>query len=182
MIPVAVHFTSQYSFTEPDWRTRACAIASLKMVIDYWASSWKECRSATLSELLEAGLREGAYREGVGWDHRGIAAVARSLGYSAMNRDLAPRSPHPATPEESWRVLKEDLMNGPVLVSVWSKFDPMVKGGHVAVAWKIEDDQIGISDPEETSPENAWKVFSKEEFLKSFKQRTIVILPYGTST
>ena len=72
-----VPFHSQYEgLTDPHWQWRGCGIVALKMVLDYWNGLNGANRTAPTEALLHAGLEAGAYRDGIGWTHGGLVALA----------------------------------------------------------------------------------------------------------
>jgi hypothetical protein len=173
-----VQFTSQYEgITDPAWQWRGCGIVALKMVLDYWNGQRDDYRTAPVSELWRAGMDAGAYREGIGWVHGGIASVARSYGYRSYNRDLAPNGSTPMKPEEALRELTRALEQGPVLASVYSGMDPGRGGGHIVVVTGIEEGLVSFNDPEQNSEREGKRTIAVRTFREAFKQRYICVLP-----
>lgn len=167
-----VPFTSQFAdLGDHQWRARGCGIAALKMVMDFWGNA------PSLDELLREGLVAGAYREGIGWSHRGLAMVAQAHGYQASNVDVAPASPTPETADQAWQMLIGELERGPVLVSVWRSLDPQPHGGHIVVLTGWDGTLVSFNDPIERSASEGQKVLVREVFMRLFKQRWIIIHP-----
>jgi hypothetical protein len=169
-----VPFFSQYSdIGNHEWRARGCGVAAVKMVMDFYTHEG----TPSLEELLRTGLEHGAYREGIGWTHRGLVELARHYGYAAHNVDVAPTSPTPATPHEAFTLLLAELANGPVLASVWRQIDPQPSGGHIVVVTGWDGELIAFNDPIELSRSEGHKLLAREAFMRYFKQRFIVIRP-----
>jgi hypothetical protein len=173
-----IRFISQYAdIGDHEWRARGCGVASLKMVMDFWSRSPVAARTATLDELLRAGVTGGAYMESIGWHHRGLANIAGGYGYKDIyNVDLAPRSPTPKEPMEAWRMMLKELRSGPVLASVWRHLDPPA-GGHILVVHGWDGELVSIADPMEMTAKEGFKLLALKPFLRYFKNRYIVIRP-----
>ncbi len=179
MLRYDVPFVSQYTdLGAHEWRARGCAVASLKMVMDYWhARDAANCTAPTLDALLREGLAIGAHPDDRGWAHRGLVALARAYGYDSYNVDVAPQSPTPETAEAAWHALLADLARGPVLVSVYAHFDPAAGGGHIVVVTGWDGELVAYSDPEELTEREGRKLLAREAFLRAFKRRWIAVFP-----
>ncbi len=68
---------------EEVWRPRACGIASLRMALEALGSTVDSTQ-----ELIEHGLKLGAYIQGVGWKHQGLVELAEARGASAYRREF----------------------------------------------------------------------------------------------
>ena len=67
------------SFAEADsWTMRSCGIASLRMVLDGFG---KCCERH--GAMIRKGAAAGAYKEGVGWIHKGLSDLASEYGLYA---------------------------------------------------------------------------------------------------
>jgi hypothetical protein len=178
----SVPYVSQYAdIGDHEWRSRGCGIASLKMVMDFWHARDRRNRTAPLPELLGVGLDAGAYREGVGWLHRGLVAVATTYGYDGSNKDWADNGPTPKTADAAWDALAEALAHGPLLASVWSGLDPARGGGHIVVVDGWDGQLVSLADPEEMSEREGRKLMARAPFLKGFKKRAIIVRPKGSA-
>src|ERR1043166_6349013 len=141
-----VPFSSQYTdLGHHEWRARGCGIASLKMAMDFYRPG------PSLDELLTVGREIGAYREGIGWSHRGLVELARRYGFEGFNADWAEKGPTPKTVQESCELLLAELQKGPVLASVFAGLDPERGGGHIVVVTGFQDGLIFFNDPEQLS-------------------------------
>ena len=63
------------------WTMRGCGIASLRMVLDGLG-----CACGGQGDMIARGLAAGAYKEGVGWIHWGLAHMAEDWGLFAEAR------------------------------------------------------------------------------------------------
>ena len=64
------------SFPEADsWTFRSCGIASLRMILEGFGKQVE--RHGT---MIAKGVAAGAYKEGVGWIHWGLAKLAADYG------------------------------------------------------------------------------------------------------
>ena len=178
MLHYEVPFSSQYTdLGDHEWRARGCGIASLKMVMDFWHMQHASNQTTELDALLQKGLAIGAYREGVGWTHRGLVQLAQTYAYTGFNVDCAPQSPTPHSAEQTWQMLSEALDQGPVLASVYSGLDPDRGGGHIVVITGVQDGLVLFNDPEQLTAHEGRRVLALEIFLRGFKRRYIVIRP-----
>ena len=67
------------SFEEADhWTFRSCGIASLRMVLDGFGKQVERH-----GPMIEKGVAAGAYKDGVGWIHWGLAHMAEEYGIHA---------------------------------------------------------------------------------------------------
>ncbi|HXV27247.1 MAG TPA: C39 family peptidase [Candidatus Paceibacterota bacterium] len=173
-----VPFISQYQgITDPAWQWRGCGITALKMVMDFWHAGDSGNRTTDMETLFREGTRSGAYREGVGWSHAGLVALARAFGYEAYNRDWAPKGPTPKEPGAAFTELIRELESGPVLVSVFSGLNPARGGGHIVVMTGTESGLVYFSDPEQLNEREGVRVLAAEAFAQAFKARYVVVRP-----
>ena len=126
------------------WTARSCGIASLRMAVDAIRRSRGLAPCPCQAVVLRQGLERGAYREGVGWIHQGLAELAAEYDVSAQAR-------RGCTPED----LRREIDRGnPCLVSVTPLFAgglpgengaPRPKGGHLAVVWGYEAENSALT-------------------------------------
>lgn len=171
-----ISFISQYTALPKEWGSRGCGLVALKIVLDYWHDINEKNVTLPLPDLLTLALTLGAYKDGIGWSHAGLAELAAGLGYHAWNRDL-PREFQGVVASQALFVLREDIASGPVLVSIWKNFNPEEKGGHIVIAHAINDDEIALIDPEKTQEADGRYTISIADFKKGFKMRSICVLP-----
>lgn len=80
-----VPYVSQYDESIPEeWRQRSCGIAALRMAL---GAALPGQPLPTVPELIEEGVRMGAYVEGVGWRHDGLVQLAQHYGAHAFRRE-----------------------------------------------------------------------------------------------
>lgn len=167
-----VPFSSQYSdLGHHEWRARGCGIASLKMVMDFYHPG------PSLDGLLAVGREIGAYREGIGWTHRGLVELARRYGFDGFNADWAENGPTPKTADEAWQTLVAELAHGPVLASVFAGLDPARGGGHIVAVTGFHDGLVFFNDPEQLTEKEGRKALALAAFLPAFKRRYVVVRP-----
>jgi ABC-type bacteriocin/lantibiotic exporter with double-glycine peptidase domain len=164
-----VPFFSQSSDIESDdWKYRGCGLASLKMVMDFWFQ--KEAKElVTFDSIFEVGMAVKAYTKGIGWTHLGLVKTASGFGLKAYNADLAFLSP-----EDAFNRLIEDLKIGPVIVSIFPRFDSAASGGHLVVVTGYEDGKVFINDPLSLTGEEGKTSLSEEDFKKGWKKRFVL--------
>ncbi len=86
---LSVPYFSQISdITKEDWRDRACTIANLKMVLEYYASNGSTPAVPSIDELIEEGTEIHAYDPAVGWSHEGVVRLARNHGVNAYAQEF----------------------------------------------------------------------------------------------
>ena len=155
--------------TADHWTFRSCGIASLRMVLDGFGRN-----AERHGPMIEKGVAAGAYKDGIGWIHWGLAHMAEEYGiYAEALRGK--------TAEE----LKRELVDGhPCIISVAPFFmggkpNPHAggiygKGGHLipCFGYETEDGELTAFLVHHTSafakdnkPE--WWV-PMEDFLASF--------------
>ena len=173
MIPA---FISQYATLPPEWGSRGCGLVALKIVLDYWHAIDAQHQTLPLPQLLAEALKDGAYLNGVGWTHSGLASQGNKLGYVSFNRDL-PKEHEGMSDSDALDMLKHAVQGGPVLVSVWKGFDPAQKGGHIVVVHEIADGFVRLIDPEKENEAEGYVLMPIEQFGKGFKQRFICLSP-----
>lgn len=156
-----VPFYSQFDdIAWPTWQGRACGVANLAMVIDYYRETPPEPQT-----LLEQGVDAGHYIADVGWSHRGLVQLAERYGvtgtlhgFSGMTKDAA------------YHRLRTILANGPVIASVHNEFDPTSTIPHLVVVRDIRDGNVYYNDP----AAGAGSV-SSDRFKRAWKQRVIAM-------
>ncbi len=171
-VPVVVPqvpFYSQFQdITPPAWQKVGCGVTSLAMVVDYYAPN-----TVSVNTLLKQGIAAGAYSANAGWTYKGLIALAKTYGFEGTSYDLG-RSDAQA----AFAQFKEQLKDGPVIVSVHYKFDPKSTIPHLVVIDGIVNDTVYYNDPAAKGGE---KQISTANFLKGWKKRFIVIRPVRES-
>lgn len=174
----SVPFISQHvGIGDRQWKWRGCGVASLAMAMAYWHQQSAGNASESLDALIEKGLAIGAYREGVGWVHAGLVALAQQYGYRAEAFDYADKGKTPKTMPETWELLASALTEGPVLASVFPGLDPQRGGGHIVLVTGIDDELVYFNDPEESLARDGVRMVARHIFEQGFKKRFVVVRP-----
>lgn len=161
----AVPFYSQFSdIREARWQKVGCGVTSLAMIIEYYRPG-----TVSVNTLLKEGVASGAYLPNVGWKHRDLALLSERYGLEGRSYDFAQE-----TRTAAFSHLRESLDTGPVIASVWYKFDPKSTIPHLVVITGIEDDRVYYNDPAGHTPGQS---VATDDFLKSWKKRFITIRP-----
>lgn len=158
-----VPFFSQFSdISETNWKKKGCGIVSLTMLINYYKPG-----EVSVDELLDEGIRSGAYIKNAGWSHKGLALLANDHSLSGKNYDLSTSNMNTAFSE-----LEKSLKKGPVIASVHYSFDPKNPIPHLVVINGIKGNILYYNDPTETS---GGGIISAEAFKLSWKKRYIEV-------
>jgi ABC-type bacteriocin/lantibiotic exporter with double-glycine peptidase domain len=113
--------------------------------------------------LVQEGLELGAYKEGVGWYHAGLARLATAHGFTSTNKDWSKE-----LPTDARELLRKELSEGPVIASITN-----IKGGHLIVVETIENTDVVIHDCGEK--EGIRKTIPLETFFDIWTQRIISV-------
>jgi len=160
-----VPFYSQFKdIVSPKWKKVSCGIASLAMVIDYYGTD-----EISANDLLKEGIEDGAYISNAGWSHRGLVLLSEKHGMKGETYDLSNE-----TRREAFEFFVRQLKDGPAIVSVHYKMEPDNPIPHLVVINGFDGDTIYYNDPAAKTPA---KEISKQDFLKTWKKRFIVIRP-----
>ena len=165
-------FSQRLDILDESWRYRSCGIIATKMAMDYWHGQSVNNSSPTLEVIIGTGLTIGAYSAGIGWSHAGLANIGRQFGYDGYSQDLAGLDL-----ELAWSYLLDDLKRFPVIASIYPRFDPSNKDGHIVVLTGFDGELVFYNDPDEHSEREGKKAIAIERFLRGWKKRYIVIHP-----
>ena len=157
-------FYSQYlDIKNPDWQGKACGVASLAMLLG--------AKAPSLDELYQLGLDRKAYLPGVGWRHAGLASLAKHFGFkNSYNLDLAKEDM-----ESALAKLKAELKNGPVMVSVFARYEHGHKEGHLVVLLSLNDKEAEVLDPNVLDKKQGLQLIPAAKFIAGWKKRLIVV-------
>lgn len=122
---------------DPEFQKRACGAASLAMILGACGLE----NPPSVEEVLARGIEHGAYREGRGWLHRELSALARSYGVNAHPEDW---SGEPL--ELAWEHLEDFVARGPVIASVTHRFSPSLDS-HLVALCALADGHALVYDP-----------------------------------
>jgi len=148
-----------------EWKSRSCGIVSLQMILEYTLH-----KKFDGDELIKRGLALDGFILGVGWKHQALVDIAHDLGCDAQRYDWVMLDD-----QEALGRLKEMLMVGPIIVSIYSNLDPSTKNGHLVVVTGIERGKVFYNDPATKIREDIKRSAPIEEFMKGWKKRAILI-------
>jgi len=158
---IKVPYFSQFTdITSPKWQKVGCGITSLGMIIEYYKPG-----TVSVDTLLEDGIAQGAYSD-AGWTYKGLIGVSSAYGFTGESHDLAGRA-------DAFAQFKEAVERGPVIASVYYKFEPGNPIPHLVVITSIEGDTVYYNDP--AGKEDG--TLSVDDFSKAWKKRYIEIYP-----
>lgn len=161
----SVPFYSQFSdISSPSWQKVGCGIASLAMLIDFYAEE-----KISVDALLERGIKAGAYLDNAGWIHAGLIGLSRTYGLTGESVSLAHLNM-----DEAFAELKDVLETGPVMASVHYTFEPTNPIPHLVVITGVREGKVFYNDPAEVSAAGSLSV---EKFERAWKKRYISIRP-----
>lgn len=158
-----VPFYSQFrDISADEWKKQGCGIASLAMLIEFYKPG-----SVSVDVLLKEGIVTGAYLSDAGWIHKKLALLADKYGLDGKTYDLSQ-----SDMSNAFAQFKKILKDGPVIASVFYKFDPKSTIPHLVVVTGIAGDKIYYNDPAGAS---AGKEISAGDFMKGWKKRFITV-------
>lgn len=155
-------FSQHLDVKEKEWKSRACGVTALKMLLEYNNSD-----SPSIDELIKIGVEKDAYIPNIGWKHRELAEIARDFKLKSRNFDWANLAP-----EEAFKKLKSYFPENPVLASIYKDFDDR-KGGHLIVLTGMENDTIFYNEPYAKKRQEIRRSVHKDKFMKGWKRRII---------
>lgn len=161
---IVIPFYSQFADIQSlEWKKKGCGIASLAMLIDFYKSN-----AVTPQKLLIQGINSGAYSD-AGWSHQGLANLVFKYGLEGKVYDLSKLDS-----ETAFNQFEDIVKEGPVIASVHYKFEPTNPIPHLVAITDIEGDTVFYNDPATNEGD---KQISKDQFMKSWKKRFIVVRP-----
>jgi len=163
------------------WEGSSCGILCLKMAMDTFLAAQSKSLSPSVHNLIQKGLELGAYSNKKGWDHEGLARIAKNFGFSAFRKE-------PVSVEEVKGLLADGLL--PIVSIKWAfKNHKGMKerllfwkkyGGHLVLVIDFEkkNGEEGFrvhhtSIRKEYNWEN--KFISMDTFKRTFTGRCVVI-------
>jgi len=157
---------SQYlHIQDPEWKNRACGIASLAMLLGYFN------KTAPPDEILNLAIGKNAYLPGIGWKHKELAELARGYGLQGNNYDWSKDDENSA-----FQNMKACVRKYPIMASVFADFQPEI-GGHLIVVTNIKNEEVFYNDPNAKSEKSMRKKISAKNFNNGWKKRIIMIEP-----
>lgn len=160
-----IPFYSQFSdIHSPKWQKLGCGIASLAMLIDFYRPG-----TVSVDNLLKEGIDAGAFINGAGWSHKGLAFLAEKYDLKGTSYDLSNLDMNKA-----FNQLEKILKEGPVMASVRYKFEPKNSIPHLVVINGIDNGMVYYNDP---ASKSGGKNISVQNFMKAWKKRFIAVRP-----
>lgn len=173
---LSVPYYSQYKeVSDPDWQSRACALACLKMALDFEASNFGTI-IPTLDELIQEGINIKAFGK-AGWIHNGIVSLSYNHGVPAHREEFRSKNnkfaKHLAT--AGCAKFLERLKEGKTsTVSVEADFKD---GGefHQVLLVGHEDGNFLYHEPGAKDETGAFRQVGEETFLRHWRHLAIFI-------
>jgi len=159
---------SQFEIEDRYWMLRGCAIASLKMVLDYHGAD-----TPGLLDLIKIGEKKGGYGPS-GWYHDAIVNLAKDYGLESYREEGLDLD------EGVQKIIKSLQNKNPVIVST-PKFILGRKKFHMVVVTGFEQDGDTIKgfyyhDPESTTNNSGHTLFvAIDTFKKEWRRMAIFI-------
>lgn len=163
------------------WERSSCGILCAKMAMDALRLQQKIEPTPSTKEIIDSGIRLGAYTDEAGWSHQGLAGLIRSFNFSAdakkINvRDIKELLQNNKLPIVSikWAFRNTKTLRERILF--WKKY-----GGHLAliVGFEEENDVLKGFYVHHTSKvlEQNWKYrfIPLKTFNQGYTERAIVV-------
>jgi ABC-type bacteriocin/lantibiotic exporter with double-glycine peptidase domain len=157
------HFIQIYDVNSENWQKRSCGIVSLAMVLDYYGIS------VNPDKLIELGLDNNGYIEGVGWEHQALCGLATYYGLKS----------HRSEDDTIDNLLSSLDRNEPVIISIFKEWDQS-NGGHIVVLngfYASDDELLGfyVNDPVGASYKHKDEFIPLDKFVVGWKKRAIYV-------
>lgn len=146
------YFSQLNDVENADWQDRACTIANLKMVLEYYSAKSAMGAIPSIDALIEEGIEIHAYEPSVGWSHEGVVRLARNHGINAYAQEFRSMTIDRRTGSASPSIYSEKLFEEglgkiahhveeghPVIVSVLPGFGNN-NGYHTVLVVGVEHD------------------------------------------
>ncbi|MGM0482408.1 MAG: C39 family peptidase [Patescibacteria group bacterium] len=163
-VPEVPFFSQSEDISLSYWKSRACGVASLAMIIEFHSPG-----RTSPQELLSEGLDSGYYLSGAGWTHQGLASLAHKYDLEGSPYDLS----HMDT-ETAYSRMRSLLEKGPIIASVFHGFDPQSPIPHLVVVNGVKDGLVYFNDPDGSSGGGS---ISVDGFKRGWKKRFITAHP-----
>lgn len=161
-VPDVPFYSQFYDISSPKWQKLGCGIADLAMLIEFYNPG-----VVSVDTLLQEGIASGAFIDGAGWSHRGLALLAQSYDLQGQSYDLSHLDM-----DTAFAQLEEVLREGPVIASVRYKLEPQNPIPHLVVINGVSGSVVYYNDPAAVS---AGQKISIQNFTKAWKKRFIVV-------
>lgn len=162
-MPYSVPLFSQISdISSVAWKQKGCGVADVAMIVEFYKP-----KTTSVQEVLEEGLKSGAYVKNVGWSHSGLASLAVKYGLVGKTVDLSKSTSLTALDQ-----FKDIVEEGPVIASIHRGFNPKSPYGHLIVVTGFDDKLVYYNDP---GKREGIRTVAIADFTKGWKKRLIVI-------
>ena len=162
---ISVPYYSQHrDIIDPYWKSRACGVTCLKMVLDFHAKIFNTT-IPTLDELIKEGIAIKAFSQH-GWIHQGIVFIAHNHGVPAYQEEFRSLDGMCAKRIVNFgfkKILKTLDEGKPVIVSVEQNFEESDKFHQVVLVGR-EGDLFLYHEPEAEDKNGAYREVSTEQF------------------
>lgn len=148
------------------WKIRACGVASLAMVLDYYGKT-----RTSIDSLIDHGISIGAHNKELGWIHSGIVNIANHKGFIGERFDWSN-----IDKEIAFQKINSFLCEGPIIASIHKNFNPKLSG-HLVVIKTKNKTHVSVLDPIARKREHIERSVPINIFLTGWKKRIIVIRP-----
>lgn len=164
-IPYSVPLFYQISdISTVAWKQNGCGVTDVAMIIDFYKPN-----TTTVQEVLEQGIKSGAYQKNVGWKHEGLAQLATAHGLIGKTFSYTHLDKSSAFEE-----LRDVVAEGPVIASIYRGFNPNNSHGHLIVVTGLDDTYVYYNDPGKKDGKKKIKI---ADFKNGWKKNIIVIRP-----
>ncbi|MBI2047735.1 MAG: C39 family peptidase [Parcubacteria group bacterium] len=161
-VPIVPFYSQFHDISRTEWQGLGCGIADLAMLIEFYKPG-----SVSVDALLEEGIVAGAFISGAGWSHKGLALLAEQYGLSGKTYDFSDLGT-----DAAFSQFETILKDGPVIASVYYKFEPGNPIPHLVVINGISGGIVYYNDP---SRGRGGESISVSDFKKAWKKRLISI-------
>ncbi len=161
-VPRVPFYSQFYDIHAVEWQKLGCGIADVAMLIEFYRPG-----VASVDTLLQEGIDAGAFVNGAGWSHMGLALLAQKYGLKGMAHDLSHLDM-----DAAFAQFEEFLKEGPVIASVHYRLEPTNPIPHLIVVNGISNGLVYYNDPALAS---GGSNISIQGFMDAWKKRFIVI-------
>lgn len=164
------------------WAERICGLACLKMILSY---KFPE-QNFKLKNLLDIGLKIGAYDEKVGWKHQGLVDLAANFDVNGFRQSIRAKVEKIAKYIQDRRLVIVSVTEGMEGGKEYKQKDGsiylMPKGGHLVVIFGADVSQGEIKSfllhhpSSDKDYEHRDWVVPKDEFLNSFSKKGNILV------
>lgn len=173
---LSVPYYSQYrDVTNPEWQSRGCAIACLKMALDFEAPNFNTT-IPTLDELIQDGIDIKAFSK-EGWLHKGIVFLSHNHGIPAYQeefRSMDGRLAKGLVAVGYQKLLKRLEEGKTAIVSIEKGFE---EGGsfHQVLLVGHEGENFLYHEPEAKDNTGSFRQIGDDDFLAHWRHLAIFV-------